>query len=75
MCEYNCDKTMFFHERARHIEVDGHFICEKVVAKKIQLTHSPNKDQLADFLTKAVTKNQLSCVLTKLGMVNIYPPA
>lgn len=44
---------------------------ERVTRKEIWLDCN-NKD---DFLTNAVTKKQLSDVLTKLGIVNIYGPA
>jgi hypothetical protein len=44
-----------FHARTKHVEVDYHFIREKVTNKDIQLHHISTEDQLADLLTKALS--------------------
>jgi hypothetical protein len=41
-----------FHGRTKHIEVDFHFVRERVVNKALQIRFLSTKDQLADGLTK-----------------------
>jgi hypothetical protein len=41
-----------FHRRSKHIEVDYHFIRERVATKQLEVWPISNKDQLADALTK-----------------------
>nr|GEX93040.1 LL-diaminopimelate aminotransferase, chloroplastic-like [Tanacetum cinerariifolium] len=42
------------HDRTKHVEVDRHFIKEKLEAGIIELSFVKSSDQLADILTKAV---------------------
>jgi hypothetical protein len=46
-----------FHARTKYIEVDFHFIREKVTNKDITLKYLPTLDQLADIFTKGLTTN------------------
>ncbi|KAK8934430.1 hypothetical protein KSP39_PZI014568 [Platanthera zijinensis] len=50
-----------------HIEVDCHFIREKVHMKKIELKHVPGTEQVADVLTKALPSTLFYQCLSKLG--------
>ena len=56
------------HDRTKHVEVDKHFIKEKLEAKVIKLPHVKSKDQLTDILTKAVGTKFFEEVLCKLGV-------
>nr|GEW58902.1 zinc finger, CCHC-type [Tanacetum cinerariifolium] len=58
------------HDRTKHIEVDRHFIKEKVEAKIITLLFVRSKDQLVDILTKAVNEKNLHKCLGKLNFGN-----
>jgi len=44
-----------FHARAKHIEIDFHFVRERVVRKQLQVKLVSSEDQLADGFTKALT--------------------
>jgi histone deacetylase 1/2 len=44
-----------FHARAKHIEIDFHFVRERVAKKQLQIRFISTKDQVADGFTKALT--------------------
>ena len=41
-----------FHARAKHIEIDFHFVRERVLRKELEIRFVPSKDQVADGFTK-----------------------
>ena len=62
------------HDRTKHVEVDRHFIKEKLESKLIEVSHVRSQHQLADILTKAVSSQAFNGCLERLGMSNIYAP-
>ena len=62
------------HDRTKHVEVDRHFIKEKLDAKIIRFPFVPTEEQLADILIKGVSKKAFYDSLSKLGMVDVYAP-
>ena len=58
------------HDRTKHVEIDRHFIKEKLEKKIIHIPHVKSEDQLADILTKAVPAEVFETTLTELGIGN-----
>ena len=63
------------HERTKHVEVDIHFIREKVRFGVIVPNFVPSSDQTADMFTKSIRPTLLQSSLGKLGLVNVFAPA
>lgn len=53
-----------FHERAKHIETRYHYVRELYHKGKIKLKYVPTEEQVADFLTKALSTKKTSKIET-----------
>ena len=63
------------HDKTKHIEVDWHFIKEKLKSGLIITTYIPSRHQLVDVLTKGLTTKQFQDLTSNLGMIDIHSPA
>lgn len=45
----------FFHARTKHIEVDFHFVKERMAQKALEIRFIPSQDQVVDGLTKSLS--------------------
>ena len=55
-----------FHARTKHIEVDYHFVREKVLRKDLLVKFISSNDQLADIFTKGLPSSRLHWLTSKL---------
>lgn len=54
----------------KHVGIDFHFVREKVAAGAIRVFHVSACDQLADLLTKPLTRQWLELIRSKNGVVS-----
>ena len=59
-----------FHARTKHIEVDYHFVRERVAQKLLLIKFISSKDQLADIFTKPLPVPQFEGCRRNLNLVN-----
>ena len=48
---------MVLHANTKQVEIDYHFVRDRVTKKEIQIRFIPSKDQLADILTKPLASS------------------
>ena len=63
-----------FYERTKHIEVDYHFIREKIASKYMTTSFINSSDQLADIFTKLLRGPRIQFICNKFGAYNLYAP-
>ena len=62
------------HDRTKHIEIDRHFIKEKLDAGLIHIPHVSSEEQVTDVFTKGLAIKRFENLIFKLGMTNIDSP-
>lgn len=58
-----------FHSMSKHVEIDIHFVRDKVLAKKLDFRFVPSIDKLTDGLTKPLSENRFTDMRCKLGVL------
>jgi hypothetical protein len=55
-----------FHARTKHIELDYHFIRERILSRSHRVQFVPSPDQLADIFTKGLHKHRFQLLRSNL---------
>lgn len=59
-----------FHARTKHIEIDFHFVRERVAQKLLDIRFISSGDQIADGFTKAISAAQLRKFRNNLNLMS-----
>lgn len=62
-------KNPILHARTKHVEIDLHFVRDKVLDSSLVLQHVSSFDQVADCLTKPLTSAHFASLKAKLTVV------
>jgi hypothetical protein len=57
------------HRRTKHIEIDIHFIREKVALSQVRVLHMPTSAKFADIFTKGLTTTPFQDIRFSLNVV------
>jgi len=66
--------NLVHHRRTKHIEIDIHFVREKVALGEVRVLHVPSSHQFADIMTKGLSVQLFDEFKSSLG-VRQAPPA
>lgn len=69
---YLCANPVF-HSRMKHLAIDYHFVRELVQSAQVRVAHVASADQLADALTKALSRPHLRRLMSKIGVTDGSP--
>ena len=72
----NCDNmssiqlatNMAFHTRTKHIEVHYHYVCEKILARGIDLLYVSTQEHVADIFTRSLGAEKLQSFKRAMGV-------
>ena len=67
--------NLVFHERTKYIEVDCHFIREKISSRCMTTSFVNSNDQLAYIFTKSLRGPRIKYICDKLGAFDLYAPS
>ncbi|KAA0041975.1 Cysteine-rich RLK (RECEPTOR-like protein kinase) 8 [Cucumis melo var. makuwa] len=60
------------HDRTKHVEIDQHFIKERLDNGSISISYIPSSQQVADVLTKGLLRQNYHFCVSNLGLIDIY---
>lgn len=67
-------QNLMQYDRTKHVEIDKHFIKEKLEDRAICMPYVLTAQQIADILTKGLIRPNFEMLVSKLYMIDIYAP-
>lgn len=67
--------NLVFHSRMKHIALAYHFIRGQIQSGDLRVAHISTKDQLADALTKPLSRATFQFLMSKIGVSKSTPPS
>ncbi len=61
-------KNPVYHAKTKHINIQHHFIREKVEQKQVELKYCPMNKMIADILTKLISRDQFKFLCKRIVM-------
>ena len=62
------------HDKTKHVEIDKHFIKEKLDDGSICISYISSSQQIVDILTKGLLRQSFDLCVSKLGLYDVYVP-
>ena len=62
------------HDITKHVEIDRHFIKQKLDSGSICIPYIPSSQQIADILTEGLLRQSFESCVSKLDLFDIYDP-
>ena len=62
--------NLVFHSRSKHVELEIHFVRDKVLAKELDVRYVPSLHQLVNGLTKPLSMTHFCDIQSKLGVIS-----
>jgi hypothetical protein len=62
-----------FHRRTKHVEVDYHFVRERVASRQLDVRLISTKDQVADIMTKPLLGPAFNKICSNLNLISYRP--
>ena len=60
------------HDHTKHVEIDRHFINEKLESEVIYMSFITTQQQIVNVLTKSLSTPRFETLVSKFSMMNIY---
>jgi hypothetical protein len=62
-----------FHYRMKHVEINYHFVRERVASRQLDVRIISSNDQVADIMTKPLAGSTFSKICTNLNLISYGP--